>query len=54
MRFAELLKFWNRKNEGGRKSFKYEELDLRFFLSEKPGVFIPYLETLQKDLELRD
>jgi len=54
MRFKELLDFWNRKLEGGRKSFRYEELDERFFLNETPGVFIPYLETLQKDLETRD
>ena len=54
MRFEELLKFWNRMLEGGRKSFRYEELDERFFLKETPGVFIPYLESLQKDLELRD
>lgn len=54
LRFEELLEFWNRMLEGGRKSFKYEELDQRFFLAEKPGVFIPYLEALQKDLELRD
>ena len=54
MRFEELLKFWNRMLEGGRKSFRYEELDERFFLKETPGVFIPYLEALQTDLEIRD
>lgn len=54
MRFEELYKFWKRMQEGGRKSFRYEELDERFFLNEKPGVFIPYLESLQKDLELRE
>lgn len=54
MRFEELYKFWKRMQEGGRKSFRYEELDDRFFLNEKPGVFIPYLESLQKDLELRE
>ena len=53
MRFEELLKFWNRMMEGGRKSFRYDELDAEFFLKETPGVFIPYLEALQKDLELR-
>ena len=53
LRFEELYKFWSRKLEGGRKSFRYEELDPNFFLTETPGVFIPYLETLQKDLELR-
>ena len=53
MRFEELLKYWNRMKEGGRKSFRYDELDERFFLNETPGVFIPYLEALKKDLELR-
>ena len=53
LRFEELYKFWKRKLEGGRKSFRYEELDPRFFLTETPGVFIPYLEALQKDLENR-
>lgn len=53
LRFADLLKFWNRMEEGGRKSFTYEELDMRFFLNEKPGLFIPYLDGLQKDLDLR-
>lgn len=54
LRFEELLKFWNRMLEGGRKSFRYDELDEQFFLTETPGVFIPYLEALQKDLELRE
>ena len=53
LRFEELYKFWKRKLEGGRKSFRYEELDPKFFLTETPGVFIPYLEALQKDLENR-
>lgn len=54
MRLEELLKFWNRKQNGGRKSFRYEELNPAFFLPATAGLFIPYLETLQKDLELRD
>ncbi len=53
MRFEEMLKFWNRAREGGRKSFKYEELAPEFFLCETPGIFIPYLEAIQKDLDLR-
>ena len=31
MRFEEILKFWKRAQEGGRKSFRLEELDMRFF-----------------------
>ena len=53
MRFQELMNFWNRAKEGGRKSFRYDELDPKYFLTETPGVFIPYLEALQKDLEAR-
>lgn len=51
--FAELLKFWNRAKEGGRKSFRYEELDQRYFLPEVPGILVPYLNALQLDLETR-
>ena len=54
LRFSELLKFWNRMEEGGRKSFRYEELDPRFFLPSVPGILVPYLDTLQLDLAQRD
>lgn len=54
LRFCELYQFWNRAQEGGRKSFRYEELTDTFFINEKQGVFIPYLDALQRDLELRD
>ncbi len=53
MRLTELMKFWNRSLEGGRKSFRYEELDENFFIKEKPGVFIPYLDMIQLDLDER-
>ena len=53
MRFQELMNFWNRAVDGGRKSFRYEELNPKYFLTETPGVFIPYLEALQKDLSER-
>lgn len=54
MRDKELLKFWGRMEEGGRKSFRMDELDPEYFLSCKNGFFIPYLELLQKDLSERD
>jgi recombination protein U len=53
LRFAELLSYWNRGQEGGRKSFRYEELDPGYFLPEVPGVLVPYLNCIQKDLENR-
>jgi recombination protein U len=53
LRFAELLSYWNRGQEGGRKSFRYEELDPGYFLPEIPGVLVPYLNCIQRDLENR-
>lgn len=50
----ELLEFWKRMEDGGRKSFRLEELNQTFFLPKKSGFLIPYLEGLQKDLKLRD
>jgi recombination protein U len=54
LRFAELKRFWQRAKDGGRKSFRYDELDLDFRLPEVSGVLVPYLNMIQKDLETRD
>ena len=48
------LEFWNRAKEGGRKSFRYEELESDYFLPKGKAVLVPYLDTLQKDLLARD
>ena len=54
LRFAKLKEFWSRMEQGGRKSFRYDELEPDFFLSKSQGIFIPYLPMLQKDLDLRE
>lgn len=54
LRLAKLLEFWYRAKEGGRKSFRYEELEPEFFLPKNRGVLVPYLDALQKDLLARD
>lgn len=54
MRYNELKKFWDRGKNGGRKSFKFEELDEDFMFKSQGGVLVPFLEMLQKDLDLRD
>ncbi|MCI8637928.1 MAG: Holliday junction resolvase RecU [Coprococcus sp.] len=54
MRFEEIKRFWDRGQNGGRKSVRIEELDPVFFMSLKNGVFVPYLDMLQRDLDLRD
>lgn len=51
----EMLKFfWDRAKEGGRKSFRYEELNPAYALPKKHGILVPYLEALKVDLEDRD
>lgn len=51
----EMLKFfWDRAQEGGRKSFRYEELNPEYIIPKKHGILVPYLEILKKDLYDRD
>ena len=54
MPFEEIDRFWNRAKEGGRKSVRYEELSPKYFMTLKNGCMVPYLDTLQIDLENRD
>jgi recombination protein U len=49
-----LMVFWNRMLEGGRKSFRYEELDESYIINHKHGVIVPYLDLLNRDLQERD
>lgn len=48
--FRHLMKFWKRKEEGGRKHFKFDELDERYFLPEHGPVPVHYLEPMNLDL----
>lgn len=52
--FQQLREFWDRKEQGGRKSFRFEELKEDFFLPKKSGVMVPFLEILQVDLNSRE
>ena len=54
MRYSQMMEFWERMQNGGKKSFAIKELDEEFFFSSPNGMWIPYLDMLQKDLELRD
>lgn len=51
--FRELEVFWNRMDEGGRKSFTYQEVDKRFKIRSCRDLLVHYLEQLQMDLEDR-
>lgn len=52
--FKDVLKFYERGENGGRKSFTYDEIDKDYLISQSKGVLVHYLEQLQKDLESRD
>ncbi len=52
--FEKLYQFWKRSVEGGRKSFRFDELDNEYILPKKSGVLVPYLDMLSKDLESRE
>ncbi|MBU3840870.1 MAG: Holliday junction resolvase RecU [Candidatus Ruminococcus intestinipullorum] len=54
MTCQEIKKFWERANEGGRKSFRLEELNPAYFMPLKNHCFIPYLDYIQKDLDSRE
>ncbi len=53
LRFKKLVEFWNRSKTGHRKSFTIEEMEDDFEIKNS-GVYLHYLETLQKDLNMRD
>lgn len=54
LRLAKLLEFWRRMKAGGRKSFRYGELEPDFLFRTSGGILVPYLEELQKDIMLRN
>ena len=50
------LPFWERAQNGGRKSFRFEELDKTYILPKhsNAAVLVPYLEMINKDLIERE
>jgi recombination protein U len=52
--YRSLKVFWDRMEEGGRKSFRYDELDEDFFMPKHRGIMVPYLDMINKDLEYRN
>lgn len=52
--FRQLYTFWERMQQGGRKSFRFDELLPEYQITSKPGVLVPYLELINKDLSERE
>ena len=49
--FQRMKEFWDRAQEGGRKSFRHEELNPEFVLHPHGGYLVPYLDGIQKAID---
>lgn len=54
LRYKILRSFWDRMTQGGRKSFRIDELEDGFDLKPHGGLFVPYLDGIKKDLTFRE
>lgn len=45
--FRDIMKFWKRGIDGGRKSFTYDEINKDYRINSSKGVLVHYLEALQ-------
>lgn len=50
----QLKVFWDRSKNGGRKSFRLDELDPAYVIPKKKGVLVPYLDMIQLDLDKQE
>ena len=48
--YSDIMLFWNRGKNGGRKSFTYNEINKDYQIHPSKGVMVHYLEMLQKDI----
>ena len=52
--FRDILKFWKRMQDGGKKSFNYGEIDHDYIVGSYRDMLVHFLEPLQLDLEYRE
>ena len=53
LRFREFMEYNKRKQDGGRKSFCFKELNEDYFFFPGKSVLVPYLDKLALDLQSR-
>ena len=51
--FCDIINFWNRGKNGGRKSFTYDEIDKNYKINSTSGAVVHYLEGIKRDLQNR-
>lgn len=52
--FRDVFRFWQRMRDGGRKSFRLDEIDRSYLIRSHKDMFIHFLEPLQMDLDRRN
>jgi recombination protein U len=52
--FADIKRFWDRKEAGGRKSFTYDEVDKTYKIRSQRDIMIHYLEQINLDIQSRE
>lgn len=52
--YREMRCFWDRAENGGRKSFTYDEIDKSYRIEPGEGNPVPFLKLLQKDMDERE
>lgn len=53
MTYREARTFFDRRDNGGRKSFRIDELNPEMFFTEKLPTLVPYLDLINKDISSR-
>ncbi len=53
MPFSDIKRFWDRCEAGGRKSFRFDEIDTSYEITSHGGFMVPFLDTIQIDLDRR-
>ena len=52
--FKDIKFFYERAKNGGRKSFRFEEIDKKYLISQNKGVPVHFLEMINLDLSERE
>jgi len=52
--YREVRRFYDRSEQGGRRSFRIEEIDRSYRIRSYQGVPLHFLETLNRDLGMRE
>ena len=53
-KFEKMWEFWQRAENGGRKSFRHDELDPEYVITPHRSILVPYLDMLNRDLQERN